>query len=58
MRISYEVSRAAFVSVLLFLAGIFCIVKGGGIICAVIMLLLCRNCKEQRFGKAVMPRGK
>lgn len=21
------------------------------------MLLLCRNCKEQRFGKAVMPRG-
>ncbi len=32
MRISYEVSRAAFVSVLLFLAGIFCIVKDGGTI--------------------------
>ena len=32
MRISYEVSKAAFVSVLLFLAGIFCIVKGGGAI--------------------------
>lgn len=31
MRISYEVSKAAFVSILLFLAGIFCIVKGGGI---------------------------
>lgn len=32
MRISYEVSKAAFVSILLFLAGIFCIVKGGGVI--------------------------
>ena len=32
MRISYEVSKAAFVSVLLFLVGIFCVVKGGGAI--------------------------
>ena len=32
MRISYEISKAAFVSVLLFLVGIFCVVKGGGAI--------------------------